>query len=296
MFEEYLRQATVDVNEALERLLPPAGTGSGSLHEAIRYAVLGGGKRLRPTLVLAACEAVGGDRNQALPVGCALELIHAYSLVHDDLPAMDDDDLRRGRPKVHKAFGEAMRILAGDALLTLAFEVLASYGLSGGVAPGVMLRVIGEVAWGAGSQGMVGGQVEDLEAEGRSDGTVEQLEHIHRLKTGALFRAAVRAGALIGGADDAELEAFDDYVRHFGLAFQIADDVLDVTGDATAMGKATGADARLGKLAYPALLGLAEAKRRAQAEALAAAEALSRFAGRAQVLAELAQYAVTRQG
>ncbi|MGE5590245.1 MAG: polyprenyl synthetase family protein [Bacillota bacterium] len=296
MLEEYLRQATDEVNQALERVLPPVGSGSGRLHEAMRYAVLGGGKRLRPALVLAACETVGGDRRRALPVACALEMIHAYSLIHDDLPAMDDDDLRRGRPTVHKAFDEALAILAGDALLTLAFEVLASHGVAGGIDPQTMLRVIGEVAWGAGSQGMVGGQVEDLDAEGATGGDVQRLEHIHRLKTGALFRAAVRAGALVGGAGDDDLEALDAFVRHFGLAFQIADDLLDVSGNAALMGKATGADARLGKLTYPGLLGLEEAQRRAQAEALAATKALLHFGQRAQVLAELAEFAVARQG
>ena len=296
MLQDYLREVADEVGQGLERLLPPAGSGSGRLHEAMRYAVLGGGKRLRPALVMAACETVGGDRRQAVPVACALEMIHAYSLVHDDLPAMDDDDLRRGRPTLHKAFDEALAILAGDALLTLAFEVLASHGVAGGVEPQLMLRVIGEVAWGAGNQGMVGGQVEDLEAEGLQNGDLPRLEHIHRLKTGALFRASVRAGALVGGADDDDLEALDDFVRHFGLAFQIADDVLDVTGDADIMGKAAGADARLGKLTYPALLGLEEARLRAQTEATAATKALLRFGQRAQVLAELAGFAVARQG
>ncbi|MHB9146065.1 MAG: polyprenyl synthetase family protein [Symbiobacteriia bacterium] len=293
--EEYLARVGGEVDRALAELLPHPTTGAGRLHEAMRYAVLGGGKRLRPALVAAACEAVGGDREAALPVGCAIEMIHAYSLVHDDLPAMDDDDLRRGRPTVHKAFGEAEAILTGDALLTFAFEVLASYGLRSGLNPGTMLRIVGEVAWGAGPLGMVGGQVEDLAAEGLPGGDAATLEHIHRLKTGALFRAAVRCGALVGGASEADLEAFDSYISHFGLAFQIADDLLDVTGNQAVLGKPIGSDERHGKLTYPALLGLAAARERAESEAAQATQALHRFGERAYMLSALAEFAVRRQ-
>lgn len=295
MLDEYLRQVGTEVDQALDRLLPAAGGGSGRLHEAMRYAVLGGGKRLRPALVFAACEAVGGRRQDAVPAACALEMIHAYSLVHDDLPAMDDDDLRRGRPTVHRAFTEAEAILAGDALLTFAFEVLASYGLSTGLDPQTALRIIGEVAWGAGPRGMVGGQVEDLEAEGKPGGDLATLQHIHGLKTGALFRAAVRIGGLVGGAVQADLDALDEYVRHFGLAFQIADDVLDVIGETAVIGKPAGSDERHGKLTYPALIGLAAAQERARSEADMAVKSLQRFGERAQVLAALADFAVARQ-
>ena len=257
------------VEAALAAAIP--GDCPAVLAEALRYTLLGPGKRLRPLLTLLACEAAKGDWRKALPAACAVEMVHTYSLVHDDLPAMDDDDLRRGRPTCHKVYGEALAILAGDALLTLAFEhVAASY-------PGPLAAVCClELARGAGGNGMVGGQVLDLAAEGRVPGErpagLAHLEAIHRAKTGALFVASVRLGVHAAGGSGARLTFGDDCARAFGLAFQIADDLLDVSGSDQLAGKRVGKDAARGKLTYPGLLGVAESRARL-AQLLAEAEA-----------------------
>ena len=238
--EEKIRQYQEMIDRGLDEYLPPAENFPSIIYQAMRYSAMGGGKRLRPLLVLAAAEAVGGDPQKVLPAAVAVELIHTYSLIHDDLPAMDNDDLRRGRPTSHRVFGEAIAILAGDALLTFAFEVL------GGMKeqpPGLVLAVIREVAQAAGPQGMIGGQVVDLESQGRSVNR-EMLEYMHRHKTGALIRAAVRAGARLAGASSEELACLTSYAEHFGMAFQIIDDVLDVTGDEVQLGKPVGSDQR----------------------------------------------------
>jgi geranylgeranyl diphosphate synthase type II len=230
------------------------------LLEAVRYSLLGPGKRLRPVLVLLAAEACGASPNAALPAACALEMVHAYSLVHDDLPAMDDDDFRRGRPTCHTQFGEATAILVGDALLTLAFQVLSE----GVQPPALAARCCSELARAAGMMGMVAGQMADLEWETRSGGTIAELEAIHRQKTGALFRAALRIGGLIGcqGSDDPRLLALDQYAQCLGLAFQISDDLLDVESSAEQTGKRVGKDAARGKLTFPGLLGVDESRKR----------------------------------
>ena len=259
--------------------------------EAMEYSLLAPGKRLRPLLTVLTCEAVGGATEQALAAGCAVEMIHTYSLVHDDLPAMDDDDLRRGRPTCHKRFGEALAILAGDALLTLAFEVLArSYP------PAVAAVSCAELAAGAGAGGMVGGQVLDLAAEGRIAGPeAADLEAIHRRKTGALFRSAVRLGVYAAGADDpALLAAADAYAAAFGLAFQVTDDLLDVEGSADAAGKRVGKDAARGKLTYPGRLGVEASRRMAADLGREAVAAAGRFGPGGEPLAELARYVVDR--
>ncbi|MHC4598477.1 MAG: polyprenyl synthetase family protein [Planctomycetota bacterium] len=276
------------VDGELERLLPPEATPPSALHEAMRYAVLSPGKRLRPILCLLACEAVEGPIETAMRPACALEMIHAYSLVHDDLPAMDDAALRRGRPTLHKKFGEAPAILSGDALLTLAFEVASLDGA--GERTGSIVR---ELARAAGSLGMVGGQTLDLENEGKS---VDEtgLERIHRLKTGALIRASVVMGGLAGGADEAQLEALSEYGRCAGLAFQVADDLLDVESSPEILGKDTGADAEAGKATYPALLGVENARKKARALARGAGEAAGRLP-RGEPLADLALYIVERK-
>ena len=229
------------------------------LGEAMRYSLLAPGKRLRPALVLMACEAVGGELEVALPGAIAVEMVHAYSLVHDDLPAMDDDDLRRGRPTTHIAFDEATAILAGDALLANAFEQLAKAR----VAPQVGIECLRTLAFASGPQALVGGQAEDLAAESGGEQTIQRLEAIHRRKTGALFDASIRIGGLLGGGSPQQLDDLAAYSRPLGLAFQVVDDCLDHTATAEALGKRTGKDQSRGKLTYPGLLGLDMAKRMA---------------------------------
>ena len=285
----FLRDARRRVDEALGRYLPEVDPAPGAacpprLAEAMRYSVLAGGKRLRPVLALMAAEACGADPDVALPAACALELIHTYSLVHDDLPSMDDDDLRRGRPTCHKAFDEATAVLAGDALLTLAFEVVAAH-----VRPAeAAARCVAALAEAAGPAGMVGGQMADLLAEGRTDGTAAALEAIHRRKTGALLRAALKLGALSAGADEATLRALDDYGQGVGLAFQIVDDLLDVQGDEAKLGKRVGKDSTLGKWTYPGFLGVEGSRERARQVADDAAAALAPLGDRAARLRALA--------
>lgn len=286
---EYLRRARRQVDEALERYLPAVDPSIGAacparLAEAMRYSTLAGGKRLRPVLCLMAAEACGADPAAALPAACALELVHTYSLIHDDLPAMDDDDLRRGRPTCHKAFDEATAVLAGDGLLTLAFELVARHVGP----PSAALACVVELAEAAGPNGMVGGQMADLQAEGRTDATLEALEAIHRRKTGALLRAPLRMGALIAGAPAEWLAALDGYGQAVGLGFQVVDDLLDVTGDEAKLGKRVRKDSGLGKWTYPALLGVEGGRRKARQLADEAAAALAPLGERAATLRALA--------
>jgi geranylgeranyl diphosphate synthase type II len=286
---EFLQDARRRVDEALSRFLPevsddPASPCPARLAEAMRYSVLAGGKRLRPVLALMAAEASGADPDVALPAACALELVHTYSLIHDDLPAMDDDDLRRGRPTCHKAFDEATAILAGDGLLTLAFEVIARH-THPAEAAAACVRALAE---GAGPAGMVGGQMADLQAEGRTDGTVAALEAIHRRKTGALLRAALRMGALAAGAPEPVVRALDAYGVGVGLAFQIVDDLLDVHGDEVKLGKRVGKDSGLGKWTYPGFLGVEGSRQRARQSAEEAVAALASLGDRGARLKALA--------
>lgn len=286
---DYVGEARRQVDEALARYLPvaagPAWSGCPArLAEAMRYSTLAGGKRLRPVLCLMAAEACGGARSAALPAACALELVHTYSLIHDDLPAMDDDDLRRGRPTCHKAFDEATAVLAGDGLLTLAFEVVSRHVGPAEAAAGCALAL----AEAAGPAGMVGGQMADLQAEGRSDASVPELEAIHRRKTGALLRAALRMGAVTAGAPAAVREALDAYGRAVGLAFQIVDDLLDVQGDEAKLGKRVGKDSGLGKWTYPGLLGVDGSRARARQLADEAVAALGPLGDRGALLKALA--------
>ena len=261
------------------------------LVEAINYSLLAGGKRVRPALTLEAIAACGGDDPQtALPAAAAVELVHTFSLVHDDLPAMDDDDLRRGRPTNHKVFGEAMAVLAGDAMTTLAFELLA---LAYADQPSLATRLVADLARAAGPVGMIGGQVLDIEAENKLL-QLAALQDVHARKTGALLTAAVRMGGLVAGADDQTLAALTAYGRHLGLAFQIADDLLDVTATADAAGKATGKDAAAGKNTYPALLGLDGARRAADDQRDAAISALDPLGDAADGLRALARFAANR--
>jgi geranylgeranyl diphosphate synthase type II len=259
----------------------------------MRYSVLAGGKRLRPMLALFGCEAVGGRLDDAMPAAVALELIHTYSLVHDDLPAMDDDDYRRGRPTCHKVYGEAVAILAGDALLTHAFQVLADPAAGGVTAPR-RLQIVAEIASAAGSVGMVGGQTMDIQAEGQTLDP-KTLLALHAKKTGALLRASLRVGALAGGADEAALAALTRYGERLGLAFQIVDDILDIEGNSAEMGKTAGSDLRKKKATYPAVFGLETARRDAARLLREATESLGLLGEGGAVLAALAEYVGKRR-
>jgi geranylgeranyl diphosphate synthase type II len=287
-FEAWAAERRDRVEEALQAALAE-GEVPLRLREAMGYLLLAGGKRLRPLLTIGAAEAVGGDLAAVLPVAVALEMIHTYSLLHDDLPCMDDDDLRRGRPTCHRVFGEALAVLAGDALLTRAFEVASRAAGEAGRAA----SIVGEIARGAGPAGMVGGQVLDLEGEDRRL-TLEEVERMHALKTGALFVASVRAGALCAGAGDEAFGALSAYARALGLAFQVTDDLLDVLGDRRALGKPVGGDAAKGKSTFPALLGVEQSRQRARALVREATEALATFGPSADPLRALAALAVER--
>ena len=247
------------IDGVLDVLLPPPDAWPARLHEAMRYAVFGGGKRVRPILARAACRAAGGDPERIVEAACALELVHTYSLIHDDLPALDDDSLRRGRPTVHVAYDEALAILAGDALLTEAFAVLARWP-AGETFAARRAAACSLVAEAIGSRGMVGGQVEDLAATG-GPADAHRLDRIHGAKTGALIGAAVELGAMLAAAGGARRGEFAAFGRHLGLLFQVADDILDVTGTAASLGKSPGKDAAAGKLTYPGVFGLDEARR-----------------------------------
>jgi len=289
--KEYLAIKKELIDEALDKYLPDKQEMPGIIHEAMRYSVFAGGKRLRPILVLASAEAVGGDPQKLLPAACALEMIHTYSLIHDDLPAMDDDDYRRGKLTSHKVFGEAVAILAGDALLTHAFGVLAECADS--IDPGKVCRVIAEVSRAAGSLGMVGGQVVDILSEGKQV-SKETVDYIHRHKTAALFRAALRMGAILSGAEQSQLNSLTAYAEHLGLAFQIMDDILDVTGDTNKLGKRTGSDAKKKKATFPSLYGLEKARGIALEESRRAVESVKDLGPAADPLREIARYLVLR--
>jgi geranylgeranyl diphosphate synthase, type II len=291
--QTYLKERRALVDAALERSLPPEDTPPPSVHRAMRYSVMAGGKRLRPILVIAGAEVVGGAPATVLPTACALELIHTYSLIHDDLPAMDDDDYRRGRLTSHRVFGEAVAILAGDALLTLAFKLVADN--SALVAnPLVLGDVVTELAEAAGTCGMVGGQVVDIESEGKTI-TAETLEYIHRHKTAALIRASLRVGALFAGGDATAVATISEAGGDLGLAFQIVDDILDVEGSLESLGKTAGSDERKQKATYPALHGLDASRRQAQALSERVKRRLAVFGARGVPLCALADYVVKRK-
>ena len=291
----YLKERCQLVDAALEQYLPAADHIPSSVHKSMRYSVFAGGKRVRPILMLAACEAVGGSIEQAMPAACAMEMIHTYSLIHDDLPAMDDDDFRRGNPTNHKVFGEAIAILAGDALLTEAFILMSSAAFPQSVSADRKLAVIQEIAVCAGSRGMVGGQVVDMESEGKVGIDLPTVQYIHTHKTGALLKASVKAGAMLGGADPDALAAMIKYGETVGLAFQIADDILDIEGSTEEIGKDAGSDEARGKATYPAVVGIVEAKEYARELVQIALDALSRFDGKAEPLRQIAHYIVARK-
>ncbi len=290
----YLEERRSLVNRALAAYLPAVRGPAFRVVQAMHYSLFAGGKRLRPILCLAAAEAVGGGQEEALPLACALEMIHTYSLIHDDLPAMDDDDLRRGQPTCHKQFDEATAILAGDGLLTEAFYILAAAAPRFQGREAMLLEVQELLSEAAGYRGMVGGQMLDLMAEGRRI-TLKELEIVHRLKTGALLTAATRAGALAGGGSRPQVAALTAYGERFGLAFQITDDLLDVEGEAAEMGKAPGMDEKRQKATYPALLGLETSRQWAGRLVQEALAELEPFKERAAPLRELARYLLVRR-
>ncbi len=289
---EYLQQQQKLIDSTLDRWVPAETTPPSNVHRAMRYSLFAGGKRVRPVLCIAAARAIHGDADGVENAACTLELIHTYSLIHDDLPAMDNDDYRRGRLTCHKVFGDAMAILAGDALLTLAFQVLARL-------PDVdaerKIRLVEELSAGSGTVGgMIAGQVFDIEGEAKPP-TAELLETIHHAKTGALLRASVRMGAMYVGANDEELAALSCFGEHAGLAFQIVDDILDVEQSSEALGKTAGKDAQQQKITFPAVYGLERSREMAEQQRLNAHKAVEMFGGRAQRLREIADMIVYRK-
>ncbi len=291
--KQYLQKRALLVDEHLSTLLPRETEYPQIIHEAMQYSIFAGGKRLRPIMCLAAVEALGRKYEPYLPVACALEMIHTYSLIHDDLPAMDNDDYRRGKLTSHKVYGEDIAILAGDALLTHAFEILATAaeGLPGEKR---MLRVIREVANASGTRGMIGGQVVDVQSEGKAI-TPLTLNYIHTHKTGALFRAAVRSGALLAGASENELSALTEYAECFGLVFQITDDLLDILGDEKILGKPVGSDEKNQKGTYPSLYGVEKSKKLAREAVDKAVKSLEPLRGNTEPLILLARYLIERK-
>lgn len=289
--QRFLRTRTAAINAALDRFLPPETARPATIHKAMRYSLFAGGKRIRPALCLAAAAACGGREADAMPLACAVECIHTYSLVHDDLPAMDNDDFRRGKPTNHKVFGEGIAILAGDALLTQAFEIAARCRGWPRYPHPVIFR---ELAHAAGSLQLIAGQVADLESEGRAV-SLEELRYIHERKTSALLCCAVRLGGMSANCTPAQLRALTDFGYHVGLAFQVIDDILDVTQTSEQLGKTAGKDVRSGKATYPAIVGLEESRRIVAALTEKAFAALSPFKGRAVALEALAAFLLQRK-
>ena len=290
----YLSRRKQLVEASLEKIFPTASGLEKKVVEAARYSLFAGGKRLRPILCLAAAEVAGGDIQTVMPAACALEMIHTYSLIHDDLPAMDNDDYRRGVLTNHKVFGEAVAILAGDALLTEAFEYLASCARDG-ISPGRVLEVIRIAVKAAGYRGMIGGQVIDLECENQTV-SLATVEYMHIHKTGALLSASLEIGAILGGGDEAQTRAMKTYGHHMGLAFQITDDLLDVEGDPELMGKSPGSDAAKNKMTYPALIGVVQSRTAAKEHVDSALGALSALGEAAEPLRAIARYLLVRRG
>ncbi len=291
-FAAYIADRTRLAQEALDRFTPTSETPPASLNEAIRYSLLGGGKRIRPLLCFAAAEAVGSTAEDVLPMAAALEMVHTFSLIHDDLPAIDNDDYRRGQLTSHKKFGESMAILAGDALHTLAFATIAQHQRSAD--PLALVRVIALLAEASGTAGMVGGQVDDIYYE-RRPVTPEILRSIHERKTGALLNASLLCGAILCGATASQEEALHEYGNQVGLAFQIVDDILDVIGDDVTLGKPTGSDEKNDKATYPKLFGLEQSTRLAREAAEAAIATLADFDRKADPLRGFARYIVERE-
>jgi geranylgeranyl diphosphate synthase type II len=279
------------VEKALDKAIPPARTKPKTIHEAMRYSLFAGGKRLRPILVVAAAETLCGKYTHALPLACAVECIHTYSLVHDDLPCMDDDDLRRGKPTSHKVYGEGMAVLAGDALLTIAFEIAARCDAWPRYSHA---DIIHEIAYASGSQALVAGQVADLEHEGKPI-TIKELQYIHQNKTAALIASSLRLGAMAANATPAQLKSITDFGQNLGLAFQVIDDILDITQTSEKLGKSAGKDLKAQKATYPALMGLDKAKKEADRLTKKSMDALKPFGKKAETLRAIAGYMLNRE-
>ncbi len=284
------------VDEWLDDFLPEEGTPPSTVHRAIRYAVFSGGKRIRPILCMAAAETCGGRPEEVLPAACAIELIHTYSLIHDDLPCMDDDDFRRGRPTVHKVFGEALAVLAGDGLLSMAFEALTSVALYPEPSLPRIITVANEIAVASGTRGMVGGQVADIEAEGKSSHSIEEVNFIHLNKTAKMIQVSLRCGAILAGAGHREVERLSLYGEKIGLAFQIVDDILGEIGDERKLGKPVKRDRERNKATYPSVCGIEESRKRARALVEEAKGALDIFEeSRCWMLKDLAEFVLKRE-
>jgi geranylgeranyl diphosphate synthase type II len=289
--EKYLAELKCAVDEYLDRLLPAENEEPPTMHRAMRYSVFAGGKRVRPILIVAVGETLGGVRDTLLHLGAAVEMMHTYSLIHDDLPALDNDDLRRGRPTCHKVFGDAIAILAGDALMTRSYQVLSELP---NVPDSTRLAILKEIAYATGTvEGMIGGQVVDLESEGKPI-SAPVLEYIHRSKTGALLTACTRCGALAAGANASQLHALTEFGRKIGLAFQVIDDILDLTTSSDKLGKTAGKDQKVKKATYPALYGVEASRCKAQELIRDAVEAVRDLGSRAEPLRELAQFVCSR--
>ena len=288
--QHFLSTRTETVNRALDQFLPPEKTRPATIHKAMRYSIFAGGKRMRPALCLAAAQACGGSEKSALPLACAVECIHTYSLIHDDLPAMDNDDFRRGKPTNHKVFGEGIAVLAGDALLTQAFEIAAQ---AGSFPRYPREKLVLEIAKASGSLQLIAGQVADLEAEGKKISEAE-LKFIHERKTSALLCCSVRLGGMSANCTPAQLAALTDFGYHVGLAFQVIDDILDVTQTSEQLGKTAGKDVAVQKATYPAIVGLDKSRQIASKLTDKAFAALKTFKGRAVALEALAQYLLQR--
>lgn len=291
----YLVEQRAMVDKALDAGLPESRGLESEVVKAMRYSLFAGGKRLRPILCLAGSSAVGGSEEEALPVACALEMIHTYSLIHDDLPLMDDDDFRRGRPTNHKVFGEAIAVLAGDALLTEAFACLVSEETTSCIPSEVVVRVVELIALAIGYRGMVGGQAVDIRSQGKKEADFATVDFIHRKKTAALITASVLCGGMVGGGNEQQLKALRTYGENIGLAFQISDDILDIEGESDRLGKDVGKDELLGKVTYPGVVGLARSKEVRAKLMDAALDSLSSFDDRAEPLREIARYIVERK-
>jgi geranylgeranyl diphosphate synthase type II len=292
-FKQYWAQRQRDVEKALHRTLPAASVKPATIHRAMRYSIFAGGKRLRPILVLAAAEVIRGPGKYqaALPLSCSVECIHTYSLIHDDLPCMDNDDFRRGKPTSHKVFGEGMAVLAGDALLTIAFEAAVQGKATSRYSHAAIVK---ELAYAAGSQALVAGQVADLEGEGKKI-NLAQLQYIHENKTAALIASSIRLGAMAANATAAQLKSLTQFGQSLGLAFQVIDDILDITQTTEQLGKSAGKDLKAQKATYPALLGLEKAKGEADRLTKAAAKALKPFGKKGEPLEAIADYMLRRQ-
>jgi geranylgeranyl diphosphate synthase type II len=286
----YLAEQKALVEASLDRYMPVVYPER--IYEAMRYSLLAGGKRLRPILCLSTCHLMGGSVEMALPTACALEMIHTMSLIHDDLPAMDNDDYRRGQLTNHKVFGEDIAILAGDGLLAYAFEVIAEHTVA--VPPERLLRVITKVGRAAGAAGLVGGQVVDLESEGKADVTLETLNFIHNHKTAALLESSVTSGAMLAGATEEDLQRLTRYASNIGLAFQVVDDILDITSTPEELGKSVGKDVQAQKLTYPSFWGIEESKHQAQVLVESAKAELLPYGQRAQALSAIADFILSR--